>query len=168
MKLSDPSKPRRIALIASKGTLDMAYPPLILANVAASMGWEAGIFFTFYGLDLVHKERQKKLGVAPLANPAMPSPIPGSGIKIPNIVGVLPGMTSMATMMMKDWMDQANLAPLDEMFTMAKEGGVRLFACNTTMRVMKVKPEELMEGVEHAGSPAFLDYAADADIQLFI
>lgn len=168
MKSSDPDKPRRIALVASKGTLDMAYPPLILANVAASMGWEAGIYFTFYGLDLVHKERRKHLGVAPLANPAMPSPFPGSSIKIPNIIGVLPGMTAMATMMMKDWMEKANLASIDEMFAMAKEAGVRLFACNTTMRVMNIKPEELFPEVEFAGSPAFLDYAAEADVQLFI
>ena len=168
MSKADPTKPRRIALIASKGSLDMAYPPLILASVAASMGWEAGIFFTFYGLDLIHKERQQHLGVAPLANPAMPSPIPGSSLKIPNIVGVLPGMTAMASMMMKDWMDKANLAPLDEMFAIAKESGVRFFACNTTLRVMRIKPEDLMDGVEFAGSPMFLDYAADADIQLFI
>jgi peroxiredoxin family protein len=168
MSKSDPTKPRRIALIASKGTLDMAYPPLILANVAASMGWEAGIFFTFYGLDLIHKDRQQHLGVAPLANPAMPSPIPGSSLKIPNIIGVLPGMTAMATSMMKDWMHDARLAPLDEMFAIAKESGVRLFACNTTMRVMKIDAKDLMDGVEFAGSPTFLDYAADADIQLFI
>jgi peroxiredoxin family protein len=165
----DPDKPRRIALIASKGTLDMAYPPLILANVAASMDWEAGIFFTFYGLDLIHKERQKKLSVAPLANPAMPPPIPSMpGLKVPNIIGVLPGMTAVATMMMKEWMDSANLAPIDEMFDIARESGVRLFACNTTLRVMNISRDDLIEGVEHAGSPAFLDYAAEADVQLFI
>lgn len=168
MKSSDPDKPRRLALVASKGTLDMAYPPLILANVAVSMGWEAGIFFTFYGLELVHKERRKNIQVAPIANPAMPSPIPGTGIKIPNMIGMLPGMTAMATMMMKDWMDKANLAPLDEMFQMAIDGGVRLFACNTTMRVLNVKPEDLIPEVEFAGSPAFLDYAAEADVQLFV
>lgn len=166
--MSELNKPRRIALVASKGTLDMAYPPLILANVAASMGWEAGIYFTFYGLNLVHKERRKQVGVAPLANPAMPPPIPSMPFTIPNIIGVLPGMTSMATMMMKDWMEKANLASLDEMFQIAKESGVRLFACNTTMRVMNIKPEDIMEDVEFAGSPAFLDYAADANIQLFI
>ncbi len=168
MKLTDPTKPRRLAIVASKGTLDMAYPPLILANVAASMNWEAGIFFTFYGLDLLHKERRHKLGVAPLANPAMPSPIPGSSIKIPNMIGMLPGMTAMATMMMKDWMAKANLSPLEEMFAIAKEGGVRLFACNTTMRVMGIKPEELVPEAEFAGSPAFLDYAAEADVSLFV
>ncbi len=93
-------KPRRIALVASKGTLDQAYPPLILATTAASMGWEAGIFFTFYGLDVIHEKKHKKLAVPPLANPAMP-------VSIPNLVGALPGMTAMATSMMKGWMEKA-------------------------------------------------------------
>jgi len=82
----------RAAIIASKGTLDMAYPPLLLATGARSMGIEASIFFTLYGIDILKKSA--KLKVAPLANPAMPIPVP-------NLVGALPGMTSMASMMMK-------------------------------------------------------------------
>ena len=161
--------PRRLALIASKGTLDMAYPPLILGTTAASMGWEVGIFFTFYGLDIVHRDRHHKLAVSPIGNPAMPPPVPSiPAMKVPNVLGVLPGMTAMATTMMKGWMDKANLAPFSELFQMAQELGVKMYACNTTMRVMGVKPEEIMEGVEFAGSPAFLDFAADADVQLFI
>lgn len=77
-------KPRRIALIASKGTLDMAYPPLILATTAASMGWEAGIFFTFYGLDVIHRKRQRQLSVSAVGNPAMPPPLPPLPVKVPN------------------------------------------------------------------------------------
>lgn len=160
--------PRRIALIASKGSLDMAYPPLILATTAASMGWEAGIFFTFYGLDIIHKERQKALAVSPIGNPAMPPPVPAIPIKVPNLLGVLPGMTAAATAMMKSWMGRAHMAPLTELLAIARELDVKLFACNTTLAVMGVRPEDLIEGVEFAGSPAFLDYAAEADIQLFI
>ena len=162
-------KPRRLALIASKGSLDMAYPPFILGTTAASMGWEVGIFFTFYGLDIVHKERHHKLAVSPIGNPAMPPPVPSMpALKVPNMVGMLPGMTSMATTMMKGWMDRANLAPLSELFQMAQELGVKMYACNTTMKVMGISREDIMDGVEFAGSPAFLDFAAEADVQLFI
>lgn len=168
--MSEPKegKPRRLALIASKGTLDMAYPPLILGTTAASMGWEVGIFFTFYGLDIVHKERSKKLAVSPIGNPAMPPPLAAFPVKVPNVVGMLPGMTTAATAMMKSWMDRANLAPLDEMLAIAKELGVKMYACNTTLRVMGIEKEDIMDGVEFAGSPAFLDFAAGADVQLFI
>lgn len=75
-----PARTRRLAIVASKGTLDQAYPPLILASTAVSMGWEAGIYFTFYGLDILHKERFEKLKVASLANPAGP-------IRLPNLMG---------------------------------------------------------------------------------
>ena len=92
-------KKKRIAIIASKGTLDMAYPPLLLASTAAAMDAEAAIFFTFYGVDIINKKKNGKLQVAPIANPAMPSPVP-----FPNILGVLPGMTSLATIMMKGMM----------------------------------------------------------------
>src|SRR5680860_756826 len=75
---------KRLALVASKGTLDQAYPPLILASTAASLGWEAGIYFTFYGLDILHQERFRKLKVASLANPSGP-------VQLPNLLGAVPG-----------------------------------------------------------------------------
>ncbi|MBI5500095.1 MAG: DsrE/DsrF/DrsH-like family protein [Deltaproteobacteria bacterium] len=159
--MTAPSRPRRIAIVASRGTLDYAYPPLILATTATSMGWEAGIFFTFYGLDVLHKKKHKKLKVPPLANPAMPVPMP-------NVLGVLPGMTAAATAMMKGWMRKANLPTLPEFLTMARESGVKLFACSTTMGVMGVAAEDLIEGADVAGAAAFLDFAADADVQLFV
>src|SRR6266545_3954153 len=82
------TKTKKIAMIATKGTLDWAYPPLVLAGTAASLGWDAGIFFTFYGLNIIHKGKRGSLEVAPIANPAMPMPMP-----FPNIGGVIPGMT---------------------------------------------------------------------------
>lgn len=75
---------RAMTIVASKGTMDMAYPPLILASTAAAMDLETSIFFTFYGLDIINKKKYANLKVSPLANPAMPVPVP-------NIIGVLPG-----------------------------------------------------------------------------
>ncbi len=90
----DTNKPKRLAIISGKGTLDAAYIPMILASTAAALDMEVAIFFTFYGLDLIHKKRSKNLKVSPIANPAAPMPIP-------NIIGMIPGMTAMATWMMK-------------------------------------------------------------------
>jgi peroxiredoxin family protein len=161
-------KPKRLALIVSKGTLDQAYPPLIMATTAASMGWEVGVFFTFYGLDIVHRQRMPKLSVSPVGNPAMPPPVRNVPVHIPTLVGALPGMKSAATRMMKSWMSKANLASVPELLEMAKELGVRMYACNTTLAVMDVSKEDLIEGVDFAGAPAFLDFAGDSDVQLFI
>jgi|GEM_PF-949581 len=123
------AKPRRMALVASKGSLDMAYPPLILATTAASLGWEVGIFFTFYGLDILHKDRIHKLKVGPVGNPAMPPPIRALPfLKVPNIVGALPGMTAMATLMMKSWIARAKLPTIPELMDFARECEVSLYA----------------------------------------
>jgi len=155
------SSPKRLALVASKGTLDQAYPPLILATTAASLGWEVGIYFTFFGLDILHKGRTNNLKVASLANPAGP-------IRLPNLLGALPGATAAATKMMKGWMKNANMPDLAEFIDMARGLNVRLFACATTMGVMGVEDSDLIEGCDIAGAAAFLDFAADADVQLFI
>jgi peroxiredoxin family protein len=154
-------KRRRLALVASKGTLDMAYPPLILASTAGAMGWEVGIFFTFYGLDIINKRRNRHLQVAPVGNPAMPVPVP-------NLVGAIPGMTAMATKMMKGWMNAARMPTVDELIQMCRASGVQMIACSTTMGVMKVDEDDIMEGMTIGGAAAFLDFAADADVNLFI
>lgn len=157
----DRQRRRRLALVASKGTLDGAYPALILATTAASLGWEVAIFFTFYGLDIIHKKKHKKLKVSPLANPAMP-------IALPSLVGALPGMTAAATAMMKGWMKRSRMPGVGEFLDMARESGVRLYACSTTMGVMGIGPEDLLEDADIAGATAFLDFAADADVSLFV
>jgi peroxiredoxin family protein len=149
----------RLAIIASHGTLDMAYPPLILATAALAMDMEAAIFFTFYGLEILKKGNADKLKVAPIANPAMPMPVP-------NIVGMLPGMTAMATGMMNGWMKKANVAKLSDLLAMAVEGGVRLIACQMTMDVMGIKKEDLIDGIEIGGAATFLSYASENAISL--
>jgi peroxiredoxin family protein len=155
------ARPKRVAIIATKGTLDMAYPPLILATTAAAMDMEAAIYFSFYGLDIINKNKYRHLKVAALANPAAPIPMP-------NIVGMLPGMTRMASWMMKDWMKKGGVPSIPDLIDMAKENGVRLIACQMTLDVLGIKKEDLIDGLEFAGAGAFLDYAADADITLFV
>jgi peroxiredoxin family protein len=155
------TRKKRIALVASKGTLDQAYPPLILASTAVSLGWEAGIYFTFYGLDILHRERFEKLKVASLANPAGP-------IQLPNILGAVPGATAAATKVMRRWMTDSNMPSVPEFIEMNRELGVQFFACATTMGVMGVQKADLIDGADIAGAAAFLDYAAEADISMFV
>lgn len=159
--LEAPARPRRIALVASKGTLDQAYPPLILATTAASLGWEAGVYFTFYGLDIIHAKRSRRLKVASLANPSGP-------VQLPNLLGAIPGATAAATAVMNKWMKDAKMPPVSEFIEMAKGLNVKFFACSTTMGVMGVEEKDLIDGCLIAGAAAFLDYAAAADVQLFI
>lgn len=150
---------KKLAIIAAHGTLDEAYPPLILATAALAMDMEAAIFFTFYGLEILKKGNADKLKVAPIANPAMPMPVP-------NIIGMLPGMTSLATGMMNSWMKKANVAKLGVLLDMAKELGVRLIACQMTMDVMGIKQEDLIDGIEIGGAATFLNYASEDAITM--
>lgn len=123
------------------------------------MDLEAAIFFTFYGLEILKKGNADKLQVAPIANPAMPMPVP-------NIIGMLPGMTAMATSMMNNWMKKANVAKLSELLEMAQEMGVRLIACQMTMDVMGIKKEDLIDGIEIGGAATFLEFASEDAIAL--
>lgn len=153
---------RKIAIIATKGTLDQAYPPLILATVAAALDWEVGIFFTFYGLNLVNKKKYKKMKVASVGNPGQP-------IGVPNIIGMLPGMTSIATRMMKNWMKKQNVATYPDLLEAAIESDVKLFACQMTMDVFGLKKDDLIpEITDVLGAAGFLDFAADADVTIYI
>jgi len=157
------TKKKKMALIASKGTLDMAYPPLILASTAAAMDVEVQIFFTLYGVDIINKHKYGSLKVAPIANPAMPSPFP-----IPNIIGMLPGMTALATSMMGSMIKKINWPSIPELIAACREMNVKLIACTPTLEMTGVKKEDLVEGVVVAGAAEFLDFALDANISLFI
>jgi peroxiredoxin family protein len=151
----------RAAIIASKGTLDMAYPALILARTAGAMDLETAVFFTFYGLDILNKKKNSHLKVPSLGNPAMPVPMP-------NLMGAIPGMTAMATMMMNKWMKDKNVPSIPELLDACKEGDVKLIACQMTMDVMGVKREDLIEGIEVGGAATFLEFASKSKITLFI
>jgi peroxiredoxin family protein len=149
----------RVAIIASKGTLDMAYPPLLLATTARSMGIESSIFFTLYGVEILKKNA--KLKVAPLANPAMPMPVP-------NIIGAMPGMTAMASMMMKGMFKKQSVPPIKELMDMARESGVKLVCCQMTVDVLGVKQKNLIDGIEFGGLATFIEYGMGSTINLFV
>jgi len=154
---------KKAAFIASKGTLDWAYPPLILACAAAATGMETAIFFTFYGLNVIHKDFESRLKVSPVANPGMPMPVP-----MPDLVNALPGMQAMATMMMKSMFKKKNVAPIQELLDVAKDSGVRLIACQMTMDVFGFTKDDFIPGVEFAGAAAFLSHARRSHVTLFI
>ena len=149
----------KMAIISIHGTLDMAYPPLILASTAATLDIESAIFFTFYGLQILKKDAGDSLKVSPIANPAMPMPVP-------NIIGTLPGMTAMATSMMKSMIKKNGVASVPELISLCQETGVRLIACQMTMDLFGFKKDDMIDGVEYAGAATFMEYAANSQIHL--
>ena len=153
---------KKMAVIASKGTLDMAYPPFILATTAAALGWEVQIFFTFYGLQLLRKSL-KRIKISPLANPAMPMPVP-----MPVLVSSLPGMQSMATSMMKQKIKKHGVASLEDLRTMCLEADIKMIACQMTIDLFEFKKSEFIEGIDYGGAASFLEFAGEADVSLFI
>ncbi len=153
---------KKMAIIASKGTLDMAYPPFILASTAAALGFDVKVFFTFYGLQLLKKDLSD-VKISPLGNPAMPMPVP-----MPSLVQVLPGMESMATVMMKDKLKKKGVASLEELRDMCLEAGVTLIACQMTLDLFDFKRDDLIDGIEYGGAATYLDFAGESNVSLFI
>ncbi len=153
---------KKMALIATKGTLDMAYPPFILASTAAALGWEVQIFFTFYGLQLLRHELDD-VKISPLANPAMPMPVP-----MPVMVQMLPGMESMATMMMKQKMKSKGVASLKELRELCLEADVKFVACQMTVDLFEFNHSDFIKDVEYGGAATFMKFAGESDVCLFI
>ena len=165
---------KRMALIASKGTLDWAYPPFILASTAVAMEMEVAVFFTFYGLTLLKKRIAAK--VAPQTNPAMPMKMPfgPKGFQevewpMPNmLMGNMPGFETMATSLMKETFKKKGVATIEELREICIESGVKLIGCQMSMDVFGFGQDDFVEGVDIGGAATFLEFAADSDIQLFI
>ena len=173
MSKSDPDAPKRLALIASKGTLDWAYPPFILASAAGAMGWEVGMFFTFYGLPLLLKELDP--AVSSLGNPAMPMKMPFGpsnfqkiNWSIPTVLQAAPGFSAMTTSLMKQTFKNKGVASIPELREMCLEMDVQLIACQMTMEVFGFERDDFLEGTKYGGAATFLEFAADADVNLFI
>jgi peroxiredoxin family protein len=156
------SGPKKMAIIATKGTLDMAYPPFILASTAAALGWDVQIFFTFYGLQLLRKNLDD-VRISPLANPAMPMPVP-----MPVVVQMLPGMEWMATSMMKSKIRSKGVASLVELRDLCMESDVKFIACQMTVDLFDFSKEDFIDGIQFGGAATFMKFAGETDVCLFI
>ena len=170
------AKPGSMTIIATKGTLDWAYPPFILSSTAAALGWDVSVFFTFYGLQLLRKDISH-LKVSPLGNPGMPMKMPfGPGWfqhlnwNIPNIMqSDVPGFEAFATSMMKKTIHNKGVADIAELRSACIEADVKLIGCQMTVDLFGYRREEFVPQVkDYVGAATFLPMAKDADVSLFI
>jgi peroxiredoxin family protein len=170
------AKTPSLTIIASKGTLDWAYPPFILSSTAAALGWEASVFFTFYGLELLKKDLSR-LQVSPLGNPAMPMKMPfgpdwfkSVRWNVPNAAqAVIPGFEAFATAMMKQTMRNKGVADVVELRSLCIEAGVNLIGCQMTVDLFGYSRADFIpEVTDFVGAATFLPLAKDADVALFI
>lgn len=151
-----PKPIEHLAIIVSKGSLDMAYPGLILANAARMSGIEATLFFTFWGLDVITTDAVDHLHVATVGNPSM---------HIPTVLGGLPGMQALATSMMKKQIEELDIPPVREMLQILSDSGAKLYACRMAMDMFKRERADLVPQVDDVISAMdFFDKAAGAQV----
>jgi peroxiredoxin family protein len=149
-------KQRKLSIICSKGSLDMAYPGMILANAALMSGIEVHMFFTFWGLDMVTNCKMDNLKITPLGNPCM---------GMPAFAGVIPGMTAMATSMMKKEIEKLDFPPVREFLQMVADAGGHLYGCKMSIDMMKLTKDDLFPGVESIlGAMEFIELSEGAQI----
>jgi len=163
---NDGSNSKSMSIIATKGTLDWAYPPFILGTTGAAMDMEVTMFFTFYGLGLLKKDLNLKMST--LGNPAMEMPMMGKHMSMPNIVGGLPGVDKGVTAMMKNMMAKKGVASIEDLREAAVDSDVRLIACQMTLDLFEIKLTDLIDGVELGGAATALEVAGTADINYFM
>jgi peroxiredoxin family protein len=155
------SDEKKLAIIATKGSLDWAYPPFILASTAAALGYDTQIFFTFYGLVLLKKKLD--LQVTSLGNPAMPMPMP-----VPVLMQTMPGMQAMMSSMMKAKMKKKGVASVDELRDLCLEAEVKMVACQMTVDLFDFDTKDFIDGIEYGGAASFFEFAGESDICLYI
>ncbi|MEC3862791.1 DsrE/DsrF/DrsH-like family protein [Mesobacterium sp. TK19101] len=162
----DDSNAKAMTIIVTKGTLDWAYPPFILATTAAAMGIETTMFFTFYGLQLLKKDLNPRIN--PLGNASMEMPMAGGHMAMPNIIAAMPGMTALTTNMMKNMLKKKGVASIEELRELAIDADVKMIACQMTMDLFEYKREDMIDGPELGGAASWVDVAAKSDINLYI
>lgn len=175
LKTTEDNKTPSMSIIATKGTMDWAYPPFILASTASALGWDVSMFFTFYGLGLLKKDLD--LAVSPLGNPAMPMKMPfgpqwlqNINMKIPNaIMANIPGFELMATAMMEKTTENKGIASIDELRSLCLEADVKMVACQMTVDMFGFNQNEFIDEVQDwVGAASFLPTAQKSDVTLFI
>jgi len=157
---------KSMSIIVTKGSLDWAYPPFILATTAAAMDVKVTMFFTFYGLVLLKKNLDLKM--TPIGNPAMEMPMMGMHMGMPNVLGMLPGVDAACTTMMKNMIKKKGVASIDDLRTAAIESDVNMIACQMTMDLFEYKKEDMIDGPVIGGAASWVDIATKSDINLFI
>ncbi len=156
----DEDRNKKMSIIATKGTLDMAYPPLILASTAAAFDYDVTVFHTFWGLDILHEERSRDLKLSSVGNPNMP---------VPNVVGALPGMDRVTTKMMERRIENNDTATIEELIETSIDMGVEFQACQMTVELMDYDEDDFYDGVTTGvGAATALQDMAEADVQLLI
>ncbi|ELY43251.1 DsrE/DsrF/DrsH-like family protein [Natronorubrum bangense] len=159
-ELDDGDDQQKMTIIATQGSFDMAYPPLILASTAAAFGWEVVVFHTFWGLDILHEEKSKDLKLSAVGNPNMP---------MPNALAALPGMDSMATKMMQKKIDENGTATIEELIDLSLDQGVDLQACQMTIELMEYDENDFYDGVTTGvGAATAIQHMAESDVQLLV
>ena len=164
--MSSSSPAKSMSIIVTKGTLDWAYPPFILATTAAAMGLEVTMFFTFYGLALLKKDLDLK--VSTLGNPAMEMPMMGMHMTMPNLIGALPGVDAAASVMMKNMIKKKGVASIEELREAAIESDVNIIACQMTMDLFEYTLDDMIPGIELGGAATYIEVATQSEINLFI
>ena len=157
---------KSMSIIVTKGSLDWAYPPFILATTAAAMGLPVTMFFTFYGLPLLLKKLDLQLTAA--GNPAMKMPMMGMHMGLPNLLTAIPGVDAACSTMMKNLMNKKGVASIEDLRDMAVEAEIRLIACQMTMDLFEYDIEDMIEGPELGGAATYIECATQSDINLFI
>lgn len=156
---------KRLTIIATKGTLDWAYPPFILASTAAALGYQVTMFFTFYGLQLLKKELNLK--VSPLGNPGMPMPM-GMNSWFPVLGTAIPGMETMMTGMMKNTIKSKGVATIEELRDLCLEADAKLIGCQMTIDLFDMKREDFIDDIDIGGAATYFEHAGEANVNLFI
>ena len=156
---------KRLTIIATKGTLDWAYPPFILASTAAALGYQVTMFFTFYGLQLLKKELN--LRVSPLGNPGMPMPM-GMNSWFPVLGTAIPGMETIMTGMMKNTIKSKGVATIEELRDLCLEADAKLIGCQMTIDLFDMKREDFIDDIDIGGAATYFEHAGEANVNLFI
>ena len=156
---------KRLTIIATKGTLDWAYPPFILASTAAALGYQVTMFFTFYGLQLLKKELN--LRVSPLGNPGMPMPM-GMNSWFPVLGTAIPGMETVMTSMMKNTIKSKGVATIEELRDLCLEADAKLIGCQMTIDLFDMKREDFIDDIDIGGAATYFEHAGEANVNLFI
>lgn len=156
---------KKMTIIATKGTLDWAYPPFILSSTAAALGYDVSIFFTFYGLQLLRKKMDLK--VSPLGNPGMPMPM-AMDKWFPVLGTAIPGMQTVMTSMMKSKMKSKGVASVEELRELCIDADVKLIGCQMTIDLFDMKRDDFIDEIDIGGAATFFEHAGESDISLFI